>query len=95
MLLCDMDKQDIQSIFSRSKALETEKICAFAILQTSELFNVKNEYAKEKAVEVLKEDINFIHQVISPKENKIYIYEEKDIFKRFFAENRKELLREV
>ena len=60
-----------------------------------ELFKLDNYYAAAAAEEILKNDPEFIHTVISPKDKKKYIYTEKDIVRRFFAKNRKVLLKEA
>jgi hypothetical protein len=71
-----------------------EKECAFAIIQTSKLFDVSNRFAEEMAGCILMNDPDYIHRVISPKDNKTFIFTEKNIFERFFADSRKELLKE-
>lgn len=94
-LLEEMIEGDVSAIFNRARELGMEKICAFAILQTAELFKVSNYYAIASAKSILKSDMEFLHCVISPKDKKKFIYTEKDIFKRFFATERKKLLKEV
>lgn len=95
LLLSDAGEEKIEKFFSRAEWLGTEKLCAFAILQCSELFNFHNHYAIKKAKTVLKEDPQYLHTVVSPKERKTYVFWEKDISERFFANSRKKLLREV
>ena len=95
MLLNDATKHHIDLIFNRSKELGMEKVCAFAILQTSALFCFDSQYAIDIASAVLKEDPEFIHTVVSPKDKKTYVFIEKDIGERFFTNNRKALLQEV
>lgn len=95
LLLTDMTKRQIDKMFERAVSMNLEKNCAFAILQTAQLFNLTNLYAVEIASEVLKDDPEFIHSVISPSNGKLYIYHEKDISERFFNCNRINLLREV
>lgn len=95
MLLNDESKENINYLMSRAKELGVEKICAFAVLQTSELFNFKNEYAVKVAREILVDNVDFIHTVISPKDKKTYQFSNKNIMDRFFADSRKELLQEV
>lgn len=91
-LLEDMTKHQVKSLFCRAEELNMEKICAFAILQTSELFDIKNRLAIDLSKEQLKNNSDFLHTVISPREKKLYVYKEKDIFKRFFSDNRTNLL---
>lgn len=95
MLLNDADEEYVDSIFERAQKFGMEKICAFAVLHTSELFEFRNLYAVEVAKKVLDYDIDFIHKVISPKEKKELIFTERSISERFFTENRKEKLKEV
>ena len=94
LLLDDMSVPQIEKIFERAKTLGMEKECAFAIIQTSKLFDVSNRFAEEMAGCILMNDPDYIHRVISPKDNKIFIFTEKNIFERFFADSRKELLKE-
>lgn len=94
LLLDDMSVPQIEKIFERAKTLGMEKECAFAIMQTSKLFDVSNRFAEEMAGCILMNDPDYIHRVISPKDNKTFIFTEKNIFERFFADSRKELLKE-
>ena len=59
------------------------------------MFNFKNEYAVKVAREILVDNVDFIHTVISPKDKKTYQFSNKNIMDRFFADSRKELLQEV
>lgn len=95
VLLNEATKKDIDELFIRTKELQMGKICAFAILQTSELFYFKNDYAIKVAKEILEFDEDFIHTVISPKDKKKYVFTEKNISNRFFSNDRKSLLKEV
>ena len=94
-LLSDMTIKETENLFLRAKELEMEKICAFAVMQTSELFEQKNNTAISISKTILENDKDFIKKVISPKDKKIYIYTQGDILKRFFAQNRKNYLAEV
>lgn len=95
MLLNDAPKEYIKFLFDRAKVLGMEKICAFTVSQMSNLFDFKNVYAAEIAEAILKDDPDFIHIVVSPKEKKMYRFIERDISERFFSECRKTLLQEV
>lgn len=95
MLLNDADKEHINFLFERAAKLGMEKVCAFAVLQTAELFKFKNLYAVAVATKVLEYDLDFIHRIISPKDKKELIFTERNILERFFADNRKTLLKEV
>ena len=95
LLLYDADKNQVDFLFNRAKELAMEKVCAFAVFQMSELFEFENKYAVSIANDVLKNDPEFINTVVSPKEKKNYVYIERDITERFFADDRKSLLREA
>lgn len=95
MLLNDESKENIDILFNRAKELGMEKICAFAIYHMAELFDFKNTYAVSVAKSTFSDDCDFVHTVMSPKEKKKYIFIEKDITNRFFADSRKLLLKEV
>lgn len=95
MLINDGHKKYIDFLFERAKEIGMEKICAFAVIQTAELFNFKNKYAIEISQKVLGSDFDFIHIIVSPKDKKELIYTERNISERFFADNRESLLKEV
>ncbi len=94
LLVSLMTSEDVNEIFARAKSFFMDKIVAFAIVQMSYLFECKNKYAVKVAKSVLYEAPNFIHHVISPKERKIYVYSQRDVFERLFVKNRKILLTE-
>lgn len=95
MIIEDAPMEYVDFFFKRATEFRMDKICAFAVLQMSELFDIQNTYAVEIAQGILKNEPDFIHKVISPKEKKEYVYTEKDIANRFFSECRKTLLQEV
>ena len=95
MLLNDANEEHSAFLFERAKKLGMEKVCAFAVLQTAELFKFKNLYAVEIAKKVLSYDLDCIHRIVSPKDRKELVFTERSVFERFFANNRKELLEEV
>lgn len=94
-LLSEMDEKDVENVFSRSKDLGLEKICAYAILETMCIFDMNNEFTQKLAIEALDGDFNFLLQVISPKNKKKFIYRTRSAKKRFFTENRIRDLMEV
>lgn len=94
-LLADVTDEYLESLFKRAKILGMDKICAFAVLQTAELFKFENAYAITIAQKILENDRDFIHRVVSPKEKKWFLYRERGIAERFFADNRKVLLEEM
>ncbi len=95
MLLNNISREETYWLFERARKTGMDKICAFAVIQTAGLFDFKNSCAVTIAHEVLKSEPEFVHTIISPKEDKRYIFKEKDLSERLFAENRKELLEEV
>ena len=95
MLLNDADEEQIDFLFDRAEKLGMEKVCAFAVLHTAELFKFRNLYAVEVATRALGYDMDFIHRIVSPREKKELIFTECSVCERFFADNRKELLEEV
>lgn len=95
MLLSGASEKQVDFLFERARELRMEKICAFAVLQMSELFDFDNRYAVEVAKNILADEPDFIHTIIAPKEKKEYVFSEKSIVKRFFADSRKVLLEEV
>ncbi len=95
MLLNDATKEKIDFLFKRATEYGMEKVCAFAILQMSKLFDFENAYAAMVAESILISDQDFIHTIVSPKEKKTYIFTERDITERFYADSRKTLLQEV
>lgn len=94
MMSYDLDEKELDFLFNRAKQFGMEKICAFAILQMSKLFDFNNTYAISISEKILKDDPEFIHKIVDPKGKKMYSYAEKDIVERFFSNNRKELLSE-
>lgn len=92
-LLYDIDDKKSDEFFRRAEELGLDKICAYAIIATYEMFEIKSEYLLMKSRKVLENDIEFMHRVYSPKEKTSYMYVEDSIFKRFFADDRKAMLR--
>jgi hypothetical protein len=95
LLMNRMTQQDAQRLFERAKELGMEQVCAFAILQTAELFVMEDSDALWQAEYILRDNKAFLHQVVSPQEHKIYQYQTEDISERFFMEDRAGDLEEV
>lgn len=95
MLLSNATKEYIDKLFVRARELHMDKVCAFAVIQMSKLFYFKNDYAIMISKSILEACQDFIHTVIAPRIKKKYVYFEKDISKRFFNNQRKNLLKEV
>lgn len=86
---------EVNKLFFEARCLGISDICAYAIIATSELFDLKNRYAVECAHEVLDGNEDILHKVISPSDKKTYMYMNEDISDRFFADNRATMLCEV
>lgn len=95
LLLSEMTNFQMQRIFARAAELDMEKICAYAILETMGLFNVKNTFAYSISTGVLEVDPDFCLKVVSPKNKKTLIYQTKDVTERFFMESRANDLKEI
>lgn len=95
MLLEKKSDAQISALLDRAKDLNLEKVCAFAILQTSELFEMKAPTTIEKARKALNGDETFLHRVVAPDEKKTYLYRTTDILKRFFMGKRSADLEEM
>ena len=94
LLLSEMTKDDIDSIFVRAGELGIEKICAFTVWETMELFDIANDYLYQSAKDVLAKDPTFLLRVVSPKDKKFLYYRTLDTNSRFFMENRMKDLQE-
>ena len=95
MLLNDASKEEVDFLFKRAEELLMEKVCAFSVIHTSNLFNFNNIYAVEIAEKILSQDPDFIHTIISPEQRMEYVFTEKDILERFYADDRNTLLKGV
>ena len=95
LLLHELDDTGIAEIFDRARALGLDKICAYAILETAELFDMKNDTACQLANQALADDPDFRLRVTSPKDKKILIYRTASATERFFMDDRTKDLREV
>ena len=95
MLLDEMSKKDCEELFVRAKEIRMEKICAYAVLEVAGLFDVENHPAIELANKFLKDDKEFLYTVISPSNQKVFLYRTKDVTKRFFLTDRTLDLEEV
>ena len=94
LLSDDFGELGISELFYRAKELEAAEMCACAIIWTDALFGLKNENIVATARKELEGKQSLLNSVIVPSENKIFRYCEKDIKKRFFSDNRTELLEE-
>lgn len=94
-LIDKFSESEINCLFMRANELCLAEVCSFAIIQTASLFDIKNQYAICVAKENLKKNKTLLHTVVSPQDMKTFIYTEKNIKSRFFAENRIQLLKEI
>lgn len=94
LLLDRMSDSEISEFFRRAEERGLGKICAFTVLQTAELFDLKAPALLTQAKEALLEEKDFLHRVVSPGEKKTYLYRTRDITERFFLDDRVSDLRE-
>ncbi len=71
-----------------AKKLGALNECCCAILWTCSLLRVNSAFAASKATAWLKGNEALLHTVVSPVDNKKYIYSEKRIAERFFLKDR-------
>ena len=95
MLLEDVSEEKTSLLFKRAREIKMEKICAFCILQMAELFDFNNLLVVDLANQILSDDKDFLHTIISPSEHKSYIFSERNICERFFADDRVEFVKEI
>ena len=95
MLLSEMTDEQLLLVFSRAAELGMEKICAYAILETMELFDMEHPLAYDRSCATLASDPTFRFKVVSPREKKILLYQTTDATERFFMEARANDLKEV
>ena len=95
MCLSEMNDAQILKIFLRATELNMEKVCAYTILETMELFEINNAFAYKISCTALEDDMDFRLKVVSPKDKKTFIYKTADVTERFFMESRVNDLKEV
>lgn len=88
-------QQDVEMLLKRAKEVGMAEICACVVIWTSQLFNIGNTHMVDIFKKVLAGKEEILDIVISPAENKKYIFTDKNIRNRFFAEDRCAMLREV
>ena len=94
-LLDEMSETDLNNTFTRAKELGMDKICAYAVLEAIDLFDMNSDNAKMMAEHYLSDAPKFLLQVTSPKDNKIYQYKTRSATERFFMRDRVADLKEV
>ena len=95
MLLDEMSDEDLINIFARACELNIEKVCAYTILETIGLFDIKNPIASQLSKETLKDDPCFVLNIVDPKGKRTLRYQTHDVTKRFFMDDRVEDLKVV
>lgn len=95
MLLTQSSDVQMQQILQRSLELGLEKICAYAILETIELFEMDKTWIAQWAIKTLADTPNFRLQVTAPTEKKLFQYQTQNASKRFFMKSRISDLKEV
>ena len=94
-LLSEMSVINIQQIFERAYELGLQKICAYAILETMELFDMECDFARLKALEAIADEPDFCLRIISPTDKKTYTYKTANTTTRFFMADRTIDLKEI
>lgn len=94
LMLGSMDREAVDVVFSRAKALGLLRICCYAIVQTCRLLDVCNPYAYRRATECPGIE-DFLHIVVAPSERKKYRYQTENLLDRFFLDSRIDDLIEV
>lgn len=95
MLLSEMSDFHIQKIFERAESLGMSNVCAYAVLETIDLFDMPHGLAYQFATDALKSDPEFCLKVVAPKDKKVLIYQTERASDRFFMESRAADLKEV
>ena len=88
MLLSEMTDAELQRIFARATELGMEKVCAYTVLETMELFDMDNPFAYGVFHVALEDDPDFCLRIASPKDKKVLKYQTADVTERFFMESR-------
>lgn len=94
MLSDTFSESETRELFHRAEELGAEAECACTIIWSDALLGLKNRNIVTAANKNIEKNPSLLHSVISPGENKIFHYREKDIKKRFFSDNRVKLLEE-
>lgn len=95
MLLSEMTDHQMQKVFNHAKEMGLDKICAYAILETIELFETGHAFAYRLANDVLRDDPCFRFRVVSPKDKRTFVYQTSNASDRFFMESRVADLKEA
>ena len=88
LLISEMSATDITGIFHRAEELGLEKVCAYAVLETMELFDMSHDDTWARASEILAQTPAFRLEVVAPEGKKKFVYQTVDVTERFFMEDR-------
>lgn len=95
LLLAEMSHEQLEKIFERAINLKMEKICAYTVLETMELFDIADAFALNLSYSALEDDHEFRFRVVSPKDKKTFSYKTASATDRFFMESRTNDLKEI
>ena len=95
MLLNKITDIELKSIFAKARKYGMEKMCAYAILETMDLFEIDAPECIKYSCEAIKDDPLFTLKVVDPKGKRTLCYKTANSTKRFFMENRIDNLVEV
>ena len=92
MLINEMSDEEQNRLIVATMEGGLEKELSYCLNSINSFFTLPNGKLKEYISNRQSDDLNY---VIAPTEKKIYRYSEKNVVKRFFANNRTKLLSEV
>ena len=86
--LRNIDGGTLFNLYHIAKNLGVLNECSCAILWTCSMLHVNSAFAASNAAAWLRGNEDLLHTVVSPGDNKKYIYSEKRIAERFFLRDR-------
>ncbi len=95
MLISEMTNQEFDELFNRAKELGVEKVCAYAVLETVQLFDKNDSKPIQLACNILADDLDLLLKVVDPKGKRTLIYQTSDVTERFFMDDRAKDLKVV
>lgn len=94
MLLDKMTDAETERMFARAEELRLDKICAYAILETADLFDMNFQTAIRTSEWILSGHPAFRLQVTDPAGRRLLTYKTASAADRFFVEDRAAELKE-
>ena len=94
LLLDNMNMGLCGDIAQRAAELGLAESCIYAVKSTEDLFG-ESAAGQKLLCDLRRKDMSFMHRVISPAEKKTYQYRERNVVRRFFANDRARMLSEV